>query len=504
MEAKALLAQGIEAQKQGRLAEAETLYNKALKTEPALAEAWSKLGVLRIMQGKRPEAQEFFKRAIAADENFLPAYNNLGLLHTELGNPREAEKICRRGMDIDASYLPLYMSLSVALRMQAKLSQAEEVYREAVLLAPGDGGLWASLGATLAEQGRQEEAAEVLQKAVTLDPANAEAHRMLTLCRSYKTGDPHIAAMEKLLSQVPDDGRKSSLHFALAKALEDTGDIEKAFIHYRAANSLMRKFINYDPQMTRDRFAAIRDYFTKEKIAELSSAGSRDETPVFILGMPRSGTTLTEQMLANHPDVFSAGELGDMAQMVRDIKSYANLTPARIRVMAQKYLLHLREYDMFAPRIIDKMPNNFEYAGLIHAMFPKARIIHCRRTPQATCLSIYRTRFAGNLPFSCDLAEIVSCYKEYETLMTHWRRVMPGVIHEVVYEDLVQNPAGVMKKLVDYCGLPWNEACGDFKGSARPSMTASTLAIRTPLNRDSVDKWKKFTPFIGDLLKELA
>lgn len=512
MEAKALIEQGVQAQQQGKLAEAEQYFQKAVDAAPEMAEGWSKLGVICIMKGNRVEAMRLFELAMDKDPGFMPAYHNMALLLCEMSRFRDAEALCLKAKGRDPEYLPIYSSLALALKSQSRLSQAADVFREAIDLNPKDENLHSGLGAVLAELGRREEAAEAFEKTLAINPVNGEAHRMLSLCRKYEDGDKHIAVMEETLKKPGiNEQVMTSLHFALGKAYGDCGQYDKSFRHFEKANALGRKSYKYETGITKSIFGNIKAGLTAAKIVELREGGIPDETPVFIIGMPRSGTSLTEQILASHPSVFGAGELNTVlvaqAEEGMSLDGYAQwaqrLTPQKVNQMAQKYLVHLRDFDMFASRITDKMPHNFQYAGLIHAMFPKARIVHCRREPAATCVSIFRSRFVGFMPFAYDLKEIGEYYKLYEDLMDHWRTAMPGMIHEVVYEDLVANPEKTVRGLLEYCGLPWDDACMSFHRNERPSMTASTLDIRKPLYDEAVDKWKNYEPFIAPLQEAL-
>lgn len=512
MEAKALIEQGVQAQQQGRLAEAEQYFQKAVDAAPEMAEGWSKLGVISIMKGNRAEAVRLFELAMDKDPGFMPAYHNMALLLCEMSRFRDAEALCMKARTRDSKYLPVYSSLALALKSQSRLTQAADVFREAIELNPKDENLHSGLGAVLAELGRREEAAEAFKKTLAINPLNGEAHRMLSLCRKYESGDGHVTAMEEVLErQDVAEAVATSLHFALGKAYGDCGQYEKSFRHFEKANALGRKSYRYETRLTVNAFNNIKKGLTAEKIRELREGGLQDETPVFIIGMPRSGTSLTEQILASHPAVFGAGEMNTIfiiqAEEGVSHDNYAQwagrLTPQTVNRMAQRYLAHLRDFDMFAARITDKMPHNFQYAGLVHAMFPKARIIHCRRDPAATCVSIFRSRFIGFMPFAYDLKETGEYYKLYEDIMEHWREAMPGVMHEVVYEALVANPEKAVRDLLDYCGLPWDDACMSFHRNERPSMTASTLDIRKPLYDEAVDKWKNYGPFIGPLQEAL-
>jgi hypothetical protein len=302
------------------------------------------------------------------------------------------------------------------------------------------------------------------------------------------------------------------LHFALGKAHADIGRHDSAFRHLEAANMIKRGQTGYDEAATLGQFERIAEAFTPEVMRRLAGCGDPSSLPVFIVGMPRSGTTLVEQVLASHPEVFGAGEIGDLEAAVGGSGGVSRL-PERIASMTGEQLRrigtnHCERVAALAPtaqRITDKMLTNFRFIGLIHLVLPNARIIHVRRNPIDTCLSCFFRLFSGGLPFTYDLAELGRYYRAYARLMAHWRSALPeGAMLEVQYEDLVTDFAAQARRLVAHCDLEWDARCSAFHETRRPVMTSSAAQVRQPIYRSSIDGWQPYRHRLGPLLDALA
>jgi hypothetical protein len=357
-----------------------------------------------------------------------------------------------------------------------------------------------------------------LETAVSLAPGKPEYYRSLAQTKRFTPGDTHLAAMEDLAEDLGSFTEKDriALHFALGKAYADCVEHEKSFRHHLAGNALRRQQLRYDEAGTFARFERLKAVFTADLIRQKQTLGNPSEVPVFILGMPRSGTTLIEQMLASHSKVFGAGELDYLSKAVARLERadaggipFPEVVPSmgaqEFRAVAADYLAALSPA---APveRITDKMPANFIFVGLIHLMLPNARVIHARRNPVDTCLSCFSKLFTGDaLPFTYDLAELGRYYRGYETVMEHWRRVLPeGGMLEVQYEELVADFESQARRIIAYCGLEWDEACLRFHETQRPVRTASMTQVRQPIYGNSVGRWLPYRDMLGPLLKELG
>jgi tetratricopeptide (TPR) repeat protein len=334
--------------------------------------------------------------------------------------------------------------------------------------------------------------------------------------KKFRPGDPELAALEQLAGDERLDPEKHVyVAFALGKALDDVGRYEQAFAHLRAANALKRRQIDYDEAAYVAACQAIRQVFGPELFTRFAGAGDPSPAPIFVLGMPRSGSTLIEQILASHPQVHGAGELDNLNQLVREIcdadgrtipfpQCIGSLDDDGLRRLGEAYLASLPPLADGKIRITDKMLGNFFSVGLIRLILPNARIIHTVRDPVDTCLSCFSKIFVCGHAFSYDLTELGAFYRGYHQLMAHWRSVLPaGAMLEVSYEDVVDNQERQARRLIEFCGLAWDDRCLDFHKHDRPIATASNVQVRQPLYRSSVARWRRYAPYLEPLLAQL-
>src|SRR5207248_5122930 len=304
------------------------------------------------------------------------------------------------------------------------------------------------------------------------------------------------------------------LHFGLGKVFADLGDYKQSFHHFLKANSLKRQQLDYNEAKTLGLFDRIRTVFTAELFREKGGLGDPSRLPVFVVGMPRSGTTLVEQILASHPSIFGAGELREFTELATSIRgpnlrefpeAVVTMSGAELRAFGTTFLEMIQQMASAAERITDKLPANFRHAGLIHLTLPNARIIHVRRDPRDIAVSCFALLFVKDrLPFSYDLRELGRYIRAYQALMEHWREVLPsGVMLEVQYEELVDNIAEQARQIVAHCGLPWDAACLEFHKTDRVVRTASVTQVRRPVYRSSVGRWRNYEEFLEPLIREL-
>jgi hypothetical protein len=347
-----------------------------------------------------------------------------------------------------------------------------------------------------------------------LAPGSAITFRVLGEAKRFSAADPHLAAMEKLARDMaslsPDE--QIDLHFALAKAYDDLGDHDGSFRHLLQGNGLKRRQFTYDHAAIHDLLGRIQKVFTPELMRDKHSVCDPSPVPVFIIGMPRSGTTLIEQILASHPKVFGAGELVNLANAVERIcqpvpfpEAISSMKRQELCEVGTSYVAEIRQLASKAERVTDKLPGNFRYAGLINLVLPNARIIHARRDPLDTCFSCFSTLFAGPIVYSYDLTELGRYYRAYDMLMQHWRRVLPpGVMLEVQYEHLTADLEGEASRIVGHCGLDWNDACLSFHKTERPVRTASAVQVRQPIYRSSIGRARHYVHQLRPLIKALG
>jgi hypothetical protein len=372
-------------------------------------------------------------------------------------------------------------------------------------------------GSILAEVGAMTEAMAEFRRAVALAPERPEFSYYVAQLAKVRPGDDALRALEATLPRVASLASRDQclLHFALAKAYDDIGERDRGFDHLLRGNAIKRAEADYDEAATLGAMAHLPRFFTAALLAARGDLGDPSTIPVFILGMPRSGTTLVEQTLASHPAVFGAGERSDLSQAIgrlsverrgaADATTFATMTGEEFRRIGATYVAALRSLAPDAARITDKMPGNFLFIGLIRLILPNARIIHVLRDPVDTCLSCFSKLFMGEQAFSYDLAELGRYYRAYQRLMAHWRAVLPaGAMLEVEYETLVQDFESQARRLIAYCGLEWDPACLEFYKTSRPVHTASMVQVRQPLYRTSVGRWRPDESVLRPLLDALG
>lgn len=492
----------------GRFADAERLYRTVLTLDARHFGALHNLGYMRLQQGQREEAAQFVRSALKVRPKSAPAHNTLGLaLHT-LGRFRDATACFEMALALNPDYAEAHNNLGAALHLLGRYARAIACYGKALSLRPDYAEAHGNLGNSLLVIGRLEEARSSFETAVAFEPRRASFYLSLSGTKRFSAGDPYLAAMEALageLDRLPESERMH-LHFALAKCLADTGEQARSFEHMLAGNAIKRRQVAYDEEATLRRFERARQAFASDTRATAVSPPG----PIFVIGMMRSGTTLIEQILASHPKVFGAGERADFQRAVDAIMpgyedASGALSAAQLRRVGARYLGSMGALSPSSERMVDKMPTNFLFAGLIAQALPNARIIHARRDPIDTCVSCFATLFRGELPFTYDLSELGRYYRAYETLMEHWRAVLPpGTMIEVQYEDLVADLESEARRMLAHCGLDWDPACLAFHQTERPVLTASSVQVRQPLYRTSIGRWRAYGDRLSPLFKALG
>jgi tetratricopeptide (TPR) repeat protein len=485
----------------GRLDDAVACYRKALALRPDFAEAHYNLGVALQALELVDEAADSYRSAIGLKPDLAMAHNNLGNALKQQGRMDDAAACYRRAIALQPDYAGAYSNLGTVLKDQGRIEDAIASFRRAIALKPDLVEAHTNLGAALRDQGRFEEAIAVHQTALLSGP-DANTYYELSSCRKFTPADrPLIADMTALLKDSRiTDAERSLLHFALGKIFDDLAEYETAIAHFDEANRLGRGKARFDGQA----FAAMVDWLigTFPKGALTAHGASESQLPVLIVGMPRSGTTLAEQILASHPLVAAGGELNFWLQRSDWVgkRRISQLDAAAEQTAIRDYLALLTGISSDALRVTDKMPYNFLFLGLIHRLFPAARIIHCRRNAVDTALSLYFNRFGKTQEFTLSRSDIVFYYRHYDRLMRHWQAVLPASrFLEIDYEKLVADQEAVSRRMVAFCGLEWESACLDFHKTGRPVATASAWQVRQPIYRSSVERWRRYEPWLGEL-----
>jgi len=494
----------------GRLEEAMVHYREALRLKPDFAAAFNNLALASAALGRLAEAMALYREALRCQPDFPAAHNNLGNVLIAQQRFSEAEVHYREALRCQPDYPAALNNLGIALTQQGRPAEAEPHYREALRLAPDYSAAQSNLAGVLIELGRFAEAAACCQEALRADPGSALAYRYLGELAAqglYHFRDDQVRGMESLLA----DGRlsrddASNLHFALADILNRQGQYDRAFAHYRQANDLKeqifhQKNLAFDPDGHRRMIDELIITFDRNFFERVASFGVDSEVPVFVVGMPRSGTTLVAQILSSHPQVIAAGELRDLQEILHqtpipgDGGAYpgrlAGLDQATARVMAECYLQRLSRLGGEPARVVDKMPHNYLHLAGAFALFPRARVIHCRRDPRDVCLSCYFQNFAW-VNYASNLEHLGFYYRQYERLMRHWEQTLPLQRYEVDYEELIGNPERISRELIAFCGLDWNDRCLAFHENSRTVQTASKLQVRRPIYTTSIGRWKRY------------
>ena len=533
-------------QQAGDLQQAEQLYNQILQAQPQFHSAWFQLGLMAVDVGKmdiaaqmiakasecRPVEMvyhraltEIYRRLKNLDkalhhghqatkhgENDADSFYNYGLALADDSKFEEAIEAYKTAIRLNPQYGLAYNNLGSAYENIEDEDAALEAYQKAIEINPQHAEAQHNFGAILNQRGQEEKAKECYIKAINANPNFTYAHHSLSSLKKYTEDDPHVAMLENLALQAPqmEHEVQTKFWFAVAKMRSDLKKDKEAFEAYDMANKLHRQTFPYNIEDTRTRVEEITSGFDKD-FAEKKVASCMDETPVFILGMPRSGSTLIEQILDSHSQIHGAGELKDLSEVIASMMGgdtdgnyMAWLKAASddtLKEVGERYVERLRQHSDSAQRIVDKMPGNFFYVGLIHKILPNAKIIHSLRDPMDICLSNYMRLFKQIMHFAYDLKELGQYCRLCHDMMDHWRSVLPeGTVYTMEYEALVDDLEGKARELIDYVGLEWEEDCLDFHKNKRIVKTASHNQVNKPIYKTSVKRWKRYEPYIQPLI----
>ena len=521
----------------GRFDEAAASYERALDITPGLASTYSDLGNALRELGRLDEAVSNYRRALSLNPNYAEAHNNLGLALRDLGHLEEAVASCRRALEITPTLVEAHTNVGHALRDLGRFEQAGAAFGHALALRPSSAEAHLHLAWVRRLQGRTREAEAGCRRALDLDRDHAQAHAFMgelhadngrfldaeTCFRRALLTAPELpeawvgiaryrpmgaddagwlTAVKALVGKPLAPPQEIPLRYAMGKYFDDLQDFEQAFGQYRRANELSKLHRTPYERAHMTRFADHVAAVSARVPARVPQTGPDEVArPVFIVGMPRAGTSLVEQILASHPSVFGAGELSfwndAWAQHASAQDAMAGSSTAQL---AADYLRLLETLSPDATRVVDKMPANFLNLGLIHASLPNARIIHVRRNPIDTCLSIYFQNFAGTHSYAVDLDDLTHYYGEYLRIMREWRSVLPTrSLLEISYEELVEEPEVWSRGMLDFIGLPWDPRCLDFHRTERTVTTSSKWQVKQKIHQTSAGRWRKYEPFLGPL-----
>jgi tetratricopeptide (TPR) repeat protein len=500
---------------QNDLPTAETILRQHLKAKPTDVAAIRMMAELAARIGRYPDSIKLLRRAVELAPSFTAARHNLAIVLFRNNHVLEAIEMVDVLLADDADNPSLH-NLAGAISMKCGLTERAVGHFEKALASAGDQAkIWMSYGHALKTLGRRTDGVAAYRRAIELEATLGEAWWSLANLKTFRFADGEIEAMEAVLEQSAlDDEGRLHIAFALGKAREDQEKPAEAMAAYGIGNAIRRGQLDYRAQDVSRQVDARCDFYTSRYFNEHTGQGCDARDPVFVLGMPRSGSTLVEQILASHPDVEGTQELPDIHILASriagpDPTNFAvkmrALDGEQLRALGEEYIERTRIHrSTKRPLFIDKMPNNWMHVGLILSVLPNASIIDTRRHPLACCFSNYKQHFAKGQAFSYDLKDLGQYYSDYVRLMAHFDAARPGKVHRVIYEDMVANTETEVRRLLAHIGLPYDERCLKFHENARSVRTASSEQVRQPIFRDGLDQWTKFDPWLGPLKTALG
>lgn len=507
--AEKTLQRGIDLQRRKRFREAEFCYQTVLRTQPKNAMALNLMGTLAIEAEHHDAAIAYMERAVKLEPDNAIFRNNLGNAYNVTGNVDKARRHLRKAIELDGGLIEALCNLGRSYRSQLEGDIAEGFYRQALAIDGQSVMALAGMGDLLTDIGRPAEAVECFSKALAIDPGHVEALAGMALARRAVKDDPTLPLVLKRLElPTATDRERVVLHHAAGKMLNDQREYGPAIRHFARAKAISGN--DFDIDRHTQLYDSFIDTFDAGFFKTRASLGNPSRRPVFIVGMPRSGTTLTEQICASHRDIYGAGELSTIRSLAGELgfdkldpaiftKGMAALTAAKAKELGSKYLDDLSRRNSKARLVVDKMPHNFELLAFISLILPNARIIHCRRDPMDNCASCFMHNFSEAHGYNADLTKLGQYYRQYDRLMRHWTKVIPLNIHDMPYEETVADFENRARGLIGFLGIEWDDACLRFNETERTVRTPSRWQVRQPIYSSSVERWKLY----GDALDPL-
>ena len=492
--------------------EAEELGKKILHKNSKISFIYNLLGLICAAQNKNDEAIKYYNEGINIEPKNSVIYNNLGTAYKSKKKYNESEKYYKKSILINNKLPEAYNNLANLYNQLNKQKEAIKLFNEVIKKKPDFYVAHYNLGILYKNIGEFDKSKKHLAKATNLYKNFFSAHRAYSQINKYKkSDDSHIILMKKIYNDDSINIRgKSEMAFALGKAYDDTNNYDEAFKFYKEGNHLRRSVIDFSLNREKEEFNYIKSLFTKNFFNENKNLKFNNSTPIFILGMPRSGTTLVEQIISSHPSVYGGDELSYFNDLIKE-NFYENKNlivknniKEKFNIIYKTYIKNIRKLSSKKSKITDKLPINFKWIGFIKLIFPNSKIIHCKRNSKDTCVSIYKNYFTNTeLNYAYDLSELVDFYKIYENLMNFWKKNLPDFFYEVEYEKLIENPNQEIKKLIKKCDLKWNEKCLMFYNNKRSIKTASDTQVRKKIYKTSKDSWKNYERYLNEYMKNL-
>ena len=499
----------------GDAKQSEDIYRRILKRDPNHVEAARLLARIAVGKNKFHEAEVYLRRAAENAPDYGRVWVDLANVYLELDQFDDAMECAIKVLELAPEMSESHMLHAGVLGTTGRHEEAIRAYEKALAIVPTKAGAMCSMGHHLKTIGEQDKAIAMYRQCLATKPDHAEAYWSLANLKTFRFDDAEIAAMHGLLDkdELVDESRLQ-IHNALGLDHESRDEYDTAFAHYRSCNHLRRKAETYDPVETETRYERIIEIFDEELLEKNRTVGSTDDSPIFIVGLPRSGSTLIEQILASHSQVDGTHELGDLPRIVRNIHRSLDkksgfpdvlpeLTADEWAGIGEDYIRSTQRHRAGAAHFIDKLPNNFTYIGLIRLALPNAKIINAIRHPLDSCFGAYKQLFASGQPFSYDLTELGEYYLQYLRLVDHWHQWAPGFVLDVHYEQVVADLETQVKRMLEFCKLPFEPECLRFHETDRAVKTASSEQVRRPIYTSSVNLWRNYEHHLGELVEIL-
>jgi len=506
------ISKAVEYERNGDPKAAEMIYRDVLKKDPNHIEAARLLAGIAASNNRYRDAELFLKKVVAQAPDYTRAWVDLVNVQRELDRFDDAVESARQVLRLAPESAESHMVFASAIGMAGAHEEAIKSYQQALSIAPDKAGAVCSMAHHQKTIGQQESAIESYRRAISIKPDHAEAYWSLANLKTFRFEDAEVDAMEMLLrdDDLSDESR-GQVHNALGLEYEGRKDYSRAFENFRRCNQVRRDVESYDPVETESNYDRIIDLFDEDFIAQNTSVAESAVTPVLIVGLPRSGSTLIEQILASHSEVDGTHELGDLSRAVQSVRrnaakrsrfpeALADLDADGWRQIGEEYLQRTEIFRGDAPFFVDKNPNNFVYAGVLRLALPNTIIIDARRHPLDSCFGAFKQLFASGQSFSYDMTELGEYYLQYRRLMDHWENVLPGFVLGVHYEEVVADLESQVRRILDFCGLSFETQCLRFHETERAVKTASSEQVRQPIYASSVNLWRNYEAHLDELV----
>ena len=522
---KKKIEEAVNIYKSGNLTKAEAICKNLISKNPKIPFLYNLLGLISVSLRKIDDAIKYYQIGLKIDPNFAMIYNNIGLIYYEkqslvINNKKNADKaefFFKKSIEVEDKNPLSYTNLGNLYNRLNKLDQAINCHKKAIELNQQFYQAYLNLANVYISIGDYNFAKKYLEKSIIINKKFYLAHRLLSRIKKYTKGDKHLNELINLYDDTKDDDilNKSNLGFALGKAYEDIKNFKKSFFYYKNANMLFRKKINYSFKEEKNKFNEIKKTYNRELFKKLKNKGYKNASPIFIVGMPRSGTTLVEQIISTHPHVYGCDEINLLPQLVskyfknNDINLFLqgilDLNVSDLKKMGDDYNKLITNISYNSERATDKLPINFLSIGLIKLILPNAKIINCFRNPKDNIFSIYKNHFpVSNMNFAYNVSEIVDYFNLYNSLMIHWNNLLPHFVYNIKYENLVSDSEKFIRELLNYCNLNWNSKCLKFYENNRPIKTASDTQVRSKMYKNSINSWKNYEEFLKEEFVNLS